>query len=97
MEELHVGIAGGLDQLGVDLVRAQQGDALVPDLLGLAHRDPHVGVEEVDSLDAFCSVVGDENMSSTLLRQLLGLGHHLGRRLQFLGSHHPHIHSHERG
>ena len=36
----------------VDLVRREQLDALRPDLLGLAHRDPHVGVQVVGALDA---------------------------------------------
>ena len=38
---------------GVDLVGPQQLDALVPDFLGLAHRDPDVGVQEVHTLDPF--------------------------------------------
>ena len=38
---------GGLHQGGVDLVGGQVGDPLGPDLHRLAHRDPHVGVEDV--------------------------------------------------
>ena len=49
VHELHVRVAGRAEQVRVDLVGQQQLDALVPDLLGLAHRDPHVGVDEVDA------------------------------------------------
>ena len=31
----------------------------IPDVLGLAHRDPHVGVDEVDAGDGLGGVVGD--------------------------------------
>ena len=52
VHELHGWIAGRARSVGVDLVRHQELDPLVPDRLGLAHRDPDVGVEEVDALDA---------------------------------------------
>ena len=95
VEELHVGVGGGFHQGGVDLVGAQQGDAGVPDLFGLAHGDPHVGVQEVGSAHAGGGVVGDGDAGSAGLGQLVGLGDDLGRRLQLGRSHHAHVHAHQ--
>ena len=47
VHELHVRIAGQLHRLGVHLIGEQQRDALLPDVVGLAHRDPDVGEQEV--------------------------------------------------
>ena len=42
----------------IDLVGHEQLDALGPDLLGLAHRHPDIGMDEVDARDgAFASSV----------------------------------------
>ena len=51
-------------------------DALGPDLLGLAHRDPDVGVHEVDARDAGLHVIGEEDARARLGRDRLGLRHH---------------------
>ena len=47
---LTCGLPVAFISVGVDLVGRQQLDPLVPHLLGLAHRDPDVGVDEVDAL-----------------------------------------------
>ena len=52
VHELDLRVAGRVEERRVDLVRREQLDALVPDVLGLAHRDPHVGVDEVDAATA---------------------------------------------
>ncbi len=49
VHELHPAVAGRVEQRPVHLVRLQELDPLVPDVLGLAHRDPDVGVDEVDA------------------------------------------------
>ncbi len=53
---LTSGLPVFFDHLGIDLVRPQQLDALAPDLHRLAHRNPDIGVNEVDALDAFVDV-----------------------------------------
>ena len=41
---------------------ASSRDPLVPDVLGLAHRHPHVGVHEVDAGDRLAGVLGDRDL-----------------------------------
>jgi hypothetical protein len=43
----------------VDLVRGEEMDAFVPDVLRLTHRHPSVGVDEVGAGDGFGGIVGD--------------------------------------
>jgi hypothetical protein len=43
----------------VDLVRGEEMDAFVPDVLRLTHRHPNVGVDEVGAGDGFGGIVGD--------------------------------------
>ena len=50
VHELHVRVAGQRHRLGVHLVGQEQLDALRPDLVGLAHRDPDVGEQDVAAL-----------------------------------------------
>ena len=49
MHELGARIAGGLHQVGVDLIWLEQLDPFRPDLLRLPHRHPDVGVDKVDA------------------------------------------------
>ena len=53
----------------VDLVGHQQLDALGPDLVGLAHRDPDVGEEEVAAADRLLDVLGDRDAAARRLRR----------------------------
>ena len=58
VHEPHQRVAGAFDQRGVDLVGPQLLDPLGPPLLGLAHGQPDVGVDEVDARDTLGDVVG---------------------------------------
>ena len=52
--------------LRVDLVRQEELDPLRPDLLRLAHRHPHVGVQEVGALHAFLDRVREGDAGARL-------------------------------
>ena len=47
VHELCMGIAGTVQRRIVDLVAAEQLDALRPNLFAFAHRDPHIGVHKI--------------------------------------------------
>lgn len=49
---------GHSHDLGGDTIRGELSDALGPDLVGLAHGDPHVGVDNVGTGDAVLDVGG---------------------------------------
>ena len=49
VEELRLRVPRRGHEGGVDLVRQEELDPLGPDGVGLAHRDPDVGVDEVDA------------------------------------------------
>src|SRR5215471_3593587 len=59
VHELGRGVPGGAHQGGVDLVGGEHPDPVRPDILGLAHGHPHVGVDEVDTGNGLAHVVGD--------------------------------------
>jgi len=59
VHELDLRVAGQLHRPAVDLVGQQQLDALVPDTLRLAHRDPDIRGEVVDPLDRRRDVLGE--------------------------------------
>ena len=50
----------------VDLVRREQLDPLGPDLLGLTHRHPHIGVDEVDAVHSLSHVLGEHDPGTGL-------------------------------
>src|SRR3954451_1566396 len=58
VHELRVRIPGCCHRSRVDLVGAELLDALAPDLVRLAHRNPDIGVQEVRALDALVDRVG---------------------------------------
>ena len=61
VHELDVGVAGERHRLRVDLVGHEQLDALGPDLVGLAHRDPDVGEQDVAAPHGLGDVLGDRD------------------------------------
>ena len=69
---LTVGFPVLSSSAGVDLVRREQPDPLGPDVLGLAHRDPDVGVDEVDAGDGVRGVVGDRDAGAGAAGDVLG-------------------------
>ena len=58
----------------INLIWAQQLDALLPQLGGLTHRYPNVGVDNVGILGALLNVVGESNGASVLLSDLAAGG-----------------------
>ena len=64
------GLPVRLDEFGVDLVRLEELDPLVPDVGILAHRDPYVRVEEVDAADPFVNISRERETRSGLVRDL---------------------------
>src|SRR4051794_37551841 len=67
VHELHLRVPGPGDRLAVDLVRLEELDPFAPHALVLAHRHPHVGVEEVDSLHSLVHVGGEGEAGARLL------------------------------
>ena len=80
---------GGLGvghQLLVDLVVLQQRNALGPDLVGLAHGDPDVGVDHVGVGAAFLHVLGQTDGAAVLSGDLLAGRNQALLRPQLLGA-----------
>ena len=71
VQELDVRVAGGPDGVHGDLVGPEQLDPLDPDLLGLPHRDPDVGVEEVRARHALGDVLGEGDPRAARRGELL--------------------------
>jgi hypothetical protein len=57
VHELDVGIAGLAQALARDTKELKQADALSPLVLGLAHRQPHVGIDEISARQRLALVV----------------------------------------
>src|SRR6188508_563865 len=70
VHELDGRVAGLGHQVAVDLVRREELDPLIPDGGVLAHRDPDVGVQEVDALHALIGALGQGDPRAGLLRPL---------------------------
>ena len=64
----HRRVLGTCHELGVDLIGEKVVDSFGPDLIGLAHRDPDVGVDDVGILDSLHRV-GDEFQHRAGLRR----------------------------
>ena len=67
-------------ELGVDLILGKKPDALLPQLVGLAHRDPDVGVDDVRAAGTFVDVLGQRDGRAGGLGDLAALGDELGGR-----------------
>ena len=76
---------GLLHQLLVHLIGPQQLDALRPDLVGLAHGDPDIGVQHVAVAGALLHVVGQLDGGAGLGGHGLALLHQVGGGHQLLG------------
>ena len=96
MHELHVRVAGGREHVRRDRVGGEQRDALVPDVLGLAHGHPHVGVDEVGAAHARRHVLGEGHPGTAHGGEPVGLGHHRLVRPQGPRRHDPHVHAQQR-
>ena len=94
MHEFALGVAGQLHRLLVDLIRPEQLDALFPNLNGLAHGDPHIGIKEVAALYALLHIVRDGDGSAGLFGDFLAFSDEFLAGLQAFGSHNAHIHAH---
>ncbi|KGW79196.1 hypothetical protein Y046_3834 [Burkholderia pseudomallei MSHR2990] len=92
VHEARARIARRFDQLAVHLIRQERVDPLVPGLDGLAHRHPHVGVDEVDALDRFVRVLGQREPRAALGRERLALRDEVGRGPERLRRADPHVH-----
>jgi hypothetical protein len=72
MHELRVAGCRSRHDPGGHLVRPEQRDALVPGGFGLAHRDPHVRVDDVRSVHGLVQVLRDQDPGAAVLRDELG-------------------------
>ena len=94
--------SGLLHDGGIDLIRRKQADALCPQLGGLSHRDPDVGVEHVGIARALVHGVGEHDLAARLrgnraaLLDELCLGHVLLRAARAEAHAHLCTHHHER-
>ena len=96
VHELDPRLTGALQQRGVHLVRLEQWDPLVPHVLRLAHRDPHIGVHEVHPGNGLADVVGDRDRGTGAGGDVLGdLDDIVGRR-QRRWSGEAHVGAHQR-
>jgi hypothetical protein len=82
VHELDVRVAGQRHRLHVDLVGRQQLDPLRPHVVGLAHRDPHIGQKDVAAPDGLLDVVGDRYARAARRRDLARALDEIGRRPQ---------------
>src|SRR6478736_6779998 len=96
VHELRVRVAGRGHRGGVDLVRQELPDPLRPDLLGLAHRDPHVRVQEVCALDALGHRVGERDPGAALGGDRLALLDEGILRPPLAGTDEPDVHAQQR-
>ena len=78
----------------IDLIGFKQLDSLLPDILRLAHRHPHIGIEKITTLDALAHVVGYGNFGACIFSDLFCLGYQLFIRLDAFGGHGSKIHTH---
>ncbi|MNO80738.1 hypothetical protein D3C76_719530 [compost metagenome] len=93
MHELGARVAGGFHQFGVDLVRQQLLDTLGPGFDRLAHRDPHVGVDEVDAFDRRFRIFGQGDACATFFAVLLAASDQVVERPQGLRCANTHVHT----
>ena len=61
VHEFHIGIAGRIDDLLVNLIRRHQADAFCPRLFGFPHRNPDIGVEKVHVVNTFLNILCERN------------------------------------
>ena len=96
VHEAGTRLAGGFHQRGRHLIRHQLIDALLPDLVKLAHRHPDIGVEKIGTRYRFKRVGIYHDARARGERQYAHLRHQLNRRLQSVWGGNSHVHTHLR-
>src|SRR3954453_21191511 len=61
MHEFRAGVAGSTHYVGIDLIGLKKLDALRPDIVGFAHRNPDVRMKKVCPSDTLIDVICDGN------------------------------------
>ena len=61
VHEFDVRIAAAFHQFGGHLIGQEDFDAFTPAFQRFAHRDPNVGMDEIDVFDGLVNVIGDGN------------------------------------
>src|SRR5436190_7925971 len=82
VHELHLRVAGPPDQVGVDLIRLQKLDSVMPQRLVLAHREPDVSRDEIDAAYAGIDIGIDGHGRAGLIGDLPGGRDELGVGLE---------------
>ncbi len=95
VHETHPRITAGSHQIGIDLVGHEQTDTLLPGLGGFAHRNPHIGVDELHVPDRLVRIFRQGQHTLVLLFKLARLLEQFRTRPQLPGSGNPHVHAHQ--
>ena len=61
VHKFHIGVTGCVDDPLVNLIGRHQANAFCPGFFGFAHRDPDIGVEEIDVVYAFLNILCERN------------------------------------
>jgi len=97
VQKLRRRVPGPFHHRAIDLVRPHQVDPPFPLALRVAHRQPHIGVNEVDARNSLADVVGQRNPRTAVFRDPAGIVHHILLRPGVLRSQQADIHAHLRG
>jgi hypothetical protein len=94
MHVFRAQISGLLHHPGVDLIGHQQLDPFSSFFLGLAHREPDIGIDEINALDRVINIFSHSHPCASLRRYGLCFCPNLFARPAGLGRAKPHIHAH---
>ena len=95
VHELHLRVAGRLQQLPVDLEVLEQVNTFRPHRVGLAHRHPDVGVDEIHALDACRRVFREGQAAHADGFQFTGVGDVPLVRPEFAWRRDADVHAHQ--
>ena len=92
---LTFGLPLASSRRAIDLEGREEPHPLDPHVLGLAHRDPHVGVDEVGAGHGLGRIVGDGDGGAGPHGDVVGDLHDVARRLQVRRPAEAHVGTHE--
>ena len=94
MHEFGSGIMRGPHHGPVDLIRPKQIDPTLPHFVGLPHRNPYVGIDEIASVDAGDQIVRHGDLPSALPGQRPALPYQRSIGSALDGRDRPEVHPH---